>query len=310
VSEREERAGKETEGGTALTRGQALGALAAGGAVGGAAALAVGLGVRVPERPRLATRLPVRHRRGALPVEDVASDGWRKAPPILVALQPQRLVTPTLEQGDIDRLTVRALHNGRELAFLLEWNDAHPDDTEGIGSFADSVAVQIPSAESPTPPSIMMGGAGQPVHVLQWRASWQRDLAGRVGVDETHPNVIRDVGPEELLGAEAARPYAAARAVGNPLAAAERTTSVEELVAEGFGSLTPLEAQRARGSGAHADGRWRVAIGLPLDRGDTGAALAPGSAWPAAFAVWLGGRGNRGGRKHFSDWVLCELEAP
>jgi len=40
-----------------------------------------------------------------------------------------------------------------------------------------------------------------------------------------------------------------------------------------------------------------------------GEAIAPSSVWPVAFAVWLGSRGNRGARKHFADWVSCEVEA-
>jgi hypothetical protein len=297
----------ETGTGGSLSRGQALGAIAAGSLLGGAGALAVGLGIKAPERARAGAALRVPYRRGRIP-EDVRADAWVDAPPILVALQPQQAVPPVLAQGDIDELKVRALHNGKELAFRLEWRDARLDETERIGRFRDAVAVQLPAADPATPPSVMMGSAGKPVHVLQWRASWQRDLGDRFGVEDAYPNIIRDVSPDDLLGAEAAAPYTAARAAGNLLAAAERTTSVEELVAEGFGTLTPLARQRAWGAGAHDDGRWRVTIALPLARDEGGSAIEPGSTWPAAFAVWLGGRGNRGGRKHFSNWIQCTLE--
>jgi hypothetical protein len=59
----------------------------------------------------------------------------------------------------------------------------------------------------------------------------------------------------------------------------------------------------------HAAGRWSVALGLPLVRGVSGAALEPGSVWPVSFAVWLGERKNRGSRKQYADWVELELEA-
>jgi hypothetical protein len=39
-----------------------------------------------------------------------------------------------------------------------------------------------------------------------------------------------------------------------------------------------------------------------------GDALAPGTTWPVAFAVWLGSQENRGGRKHFADWQTLVVE--
>jgi hypothetical protein len=155
-----------------------------------------------------------------------------------------------------------------------------------------------------------MGSAGGPVHILQWRASWQRDLVRRTGAKDVYPRLIRDLTPEELLGEEAGASWAAARAVGNPLASLERTSSVEELVAEGFGTLTPLATQRGSGAGVHEDGRWKVALALPLERGEAGDRLDPGSVWPVAFAVWRGHEENRGSRKHYADWVSLELELP
>jgi hypothetical protein len=264
-----------------------------------------------PPAPRLATASKAVYREGAIPLDDPEHPKWRLTQGILAALQPQQIAAPILHEAALDSLEVRALHNGSELAFLLEWDDPDRDDLNGIGRFHDAVAVQLPAVQAESPPPVTMGAAGNPVHILQWRASWQRDVErGRTGPQVLYPRLVLDISPDQLLGPEAAAPYAPGRAVGNPLSAAKRSSPVEEIVAEGFGSATTLAEQRARGTGVYDEGRWAVSISLPLERGTAGATIAPGSVWPAAFAVWLGSRGNRGARKHFADWISFEVEKP
>ena len=52
---------------------------------------------------------------------------------------------------------------------------------------------------------------------------------------------------------------------------------------------------------------WTVALGFPAKREGIGAPLEPGSTWSVAFAVWLGQQANRGGRKHYANWVKLTL---
>lgn len=284
-------------------------------AAGAVAAAGTGIGMGVvlatkkPSPPRLATRMTARYRSGALPVGDPASGDWHAAKAIGVTVQPQQIVAPILHEGSLERIDVRALHNGSELGFLIEWDDPDADDLDGIHRFHDAVAVQLPAKAGSTPPSVTMGGPGQPVHILQWRASWQRDIAGgRTGPQTLYPRLVRDLTPDELLGPKVGAQYSVGRFVGNPLATDERSP-VEEIVAEGFGSATHLREQRARGTGVFDEGRWRVAVALPMKRPEAGAPLAPGSSWPVAFAVWLGSKDNRGARKHWANWVRVDLEA-
>ncbi len=103
--------------------------------------------------------------------------------------------------------------------------------------------------------------------------------------------------PDDVLPPETAQLYWVGREAGNPLSLSTRTTPVEEVVAEGFGSTTHATTEGTLGRGLHDGSSWRVALGYPaLD----GAAAPPGA---AAFAVWLGSQDNRGGRKHYADWV-------
>lgn len=261
------------------------------------------------KRPEAKVADRIRARRvDRVPADDPASEAWYEAAPIVVPVGPQQAVPPHLGEASIAELVVESLHDDDELALRLGWDDPEQDDLSGIGRFGDSVAVQLPIAAGAAPP-ITMGGPGAPVHVVQWRAVWQRDLVGRTGVETLFPGLARDEIPEDVLPEETAVLWYPGRAAGNAISAQERTSSIQELVAEGFGTLTPLPEQRARGAAAWADGRWTVTLGIPLDRGAAGAPLAAGTSWPIAFAVWAGSRGNRGGRKHFADWKTLEVRA-
>ncbi len=295
-----------SEGG--ITRKQAVLIGGAGLVAGSAAVAGVALKLRPGKPAVVSSELTARFRDGELPGDDPGSDGWRHADPIIVPLQPQQIAQPFLQEGTIRELVARALHNGKELGLLLEWDDADRDDLDGIGVFHDGVAVQLPARAGTTPP-ITMGGPGAPVHVLQWRATWQRDLAGKTGVDQIYPRVVHDIMPDDILSAADALPYWPGRAVGNPVSNTARKTAVEEIVAEGFGTVTHVAKQSARGGAIHEGGRWKVAMAMALERPEAGDPLRPDTQWPIAFAVWEGADGNRGGRKHIAGWLTLGLEA-
>jgi hypothetical protein len=245
---------------------------------------------------------------GGVPADDPSAGAWQQATAIKVELLPQQITTPMLARAAVDELVVRAIHDGSGLGFLLEWEDRKPDDSPGIKVFQDAAAVQLPVKAADTPPPITMGAPGSPVHILQWRAIWQRDLGGRVGIADIHPGNATELYPDDLLDPGTSALWSPGRAVGNAQSVAH-DGAIEEIVAQGFGSATTLRSGRARGRGIWADDRWRVAIALPLNRGETGDTIEPASVWPVAFAVWSGSDGNRGGRKQYANWVAVGLEA-
>ncbi|MCS7007641.1 MAG: ethylbenzene dehydrogenase-related protein [Thermoleophilia bacterium] len=287
--------------------GAAVGGLVVGG--GAVAGIAVAVEEREGEEAVEGEPIVARYVEGELPAEDPRSPTWREARRARVPLAPQQLVQPYLERGGVSELDVRALASGSEVALLLEWEDEAVDDLDGIRRYHDAVAVQLPTRAGRTPP-LTMGAPEAPVHILQWRATWQRDLdsGGKTGVDQIYPEVVHDVMPDDVLPPETAQLYWVAREAGNPLSKAVRSTPVEEVAAAGFGTVTHLPNQLARGRGVHADGRWHVALAVPSARAGVGEALAPGTTWPIAFAVWLGSEENRGGRKHVSTWHTLAIE--
>jgi hypothetical protein len=282
--------------------------------VGGASAAAVGgLAVWGGLRLRTSTDGLVAAAVDALPVTDPDDDAWNAARPVRVPLEPQRMVVPFLADVTLDEVTVRAVSDGRDLGLRLEWDDDEVDEHDSIATFRDAAAVMLPAQpDGEEPPPIFMGWEDIPVYIAQWRASWQADLdRGYQDVGDLFPNWYSDVHHEhetlvELgLDPETASVFAPARDVGNPLSQRERSSPVEELTAEGYGTLTHAAEQRARGRGVHRDGRWHVAIEVPA--GGPAPELAPGTVLPIAFAVWHGGNGQVGGRKHHSQWLDLTL---
>lgn len=306
-----------------MTRSEVVvgGAAAAVGFGAGAVGVAAVVAALKPEQGAVLSQEIVAHYTSdELPIGDPSARAWRDAQRVIVPLAPQQVAPPVLEEPSVSEIVVTALVNDTEVGVRIEWPDAEVDDLDGVHRYHDAVAVQLPAQAGATPPPITMGGPGAPVHILQWRATWQRDLEGKTGVDQIYPRVVHDLMPDDIipgtdpprrfLPKEVADYYWVGRKVGNPLSQFERTTPIEQIVAEGFGTTTHLPDTSARGLGVHEDERWTVTIGVPSARSGVGAPLKPGSAWPIAFALWMGSAQNRGSRKHYAGWLTLTLEGP
>lgn len=89
--------------------------------------------------------------------------------------------------GTVESVTIAALHNGRELAFRLEWADPTENrDLTDTTSFPDAAAVLLPS----TPDSVVMtmGAPTAPVNAWYWRADADKSrniIAEGIGTSRT-----------------------------------------------------------------------------------------------------------------------------
>lgn len=244
---------------------------------------------------------------GALPRDNPTSELWELAPEFQGTLAPQNISPPILQTPGVNRVRVRALHDGNWIAFRLEWEDSTKDDTVGLDHFSDAAAVQLPTARG-APPSPMMGHPSGPVRILYWKAAWQTEDPMAV----LHPNRP----PATPYPYEAAQDqqraalepqYAPARYVRNPNLVRPANGPVFVGEAEGFGSLSPGRSEAA-GRGVHRNGRWFTVVAMPM--GDHGTSpLAVGQDSSVAFAVWEGHAQNAGGRKMRSEsWVRLAVE--
>jgi hypothetical protein len=241
---------------------------------------------------------------GSGPINDPAGRHWRAAAAVSVAMLPQTVTLPHNDRPAVRQLTVRALHNGGWVAFLIEWKDPTPSDVVILDNFGDQVAVQLPIDVKGAAPSPMMGNPGGRVNIMQWRAAFQRDIdRGAPTIRDLYPNAWTDLYPDEVLGATDARPYSGALGLENPISRG-RASPVLDQMAEGWGSMTVKPDQHASGGGVWKDGVWKVVITRPMVSDDANAPrLTLGDRTVVAFAVWEGGQREVGARKAWSAWV-------
>ena len=128
----------------------------------------------------------------AIPVQP-ADAAWRQAPEFVAPLILQDLVEPRLMKASTTQLRVRALTDGRQLAFRLEWTDDTNDDVNMPHTFSDACAVQLPAVIEPTLPAPQMGEPGRPVEITYWNANWQATVNGRGdSLRDIYPNAAVD----------------------------------------------------------------------------------------------------------------------
>jgi DMSO reductase family type II enzyme heme b subunit len=96
--------------------------------------------------------------------------------------------------------------------------------------------------------------------------------------------------------------YAQGKAAGNPQSY-QKTSAVDEIIAEGFGSSSVIQNKNSIGHGDWQKGEWSVVIARPLKLED-GSILEEGKENSMAFAVWQGGKDEVGSRKSLTmSWV-------
>jgi mono/diheme cytochrome c family protein len=242
---------------------------------------------------------------------------WRLATPVNLHLMPL-----WWRRDRPEEITVRAVHDGTQVALLLVWADASHDHTAmRPQDFRDAVAVQLsPTAD---PPFFAMGGPGQAVNIWMWKSERQADLEPAFqDLEKVYPNLGIDSYPN-FKAAPVEQPtrhaltlgsdplfvtgWGAGNIVSDPL----RPSPAEDLVAQGFGTL------RARGRGEQAvdargvytTGTYRVMLRRDLrGRGEGAVTLRPGATVPVGFAVWNGRAGDRDGKKSVTIWQELVLE--
>lgn len=231
---------------------------------------------------------------------------WQSAPEYVAKLLLQDLVEPRQMETTTTEVRVRAAADSTRLAFRLEWSDPSASDTPGPARFCDACAVQLPGRIEPTLPAPQMGEPGRPVEITYWNAAWQATVDGRGdSIRDLYPHAVVDHYPFQAPPLEQGSPvqeamalrYSPARAVGNP-GAGPHLKAVQDLVAEGPGTLSPAPLSSSTGRGVRTADGWAVVLVRPLPQG-----LSPDLGTQVAFAVWEGGHEEVGARKMRTAWV-------
>lgn len=235
---------------------------------------------------------------------------WAQIPVHHAKLLLQDMVEPRLMQASTGIVDVQSVTDGQKIIFRLEWNDPTLDDVPGPGRFGDAVAVQLPAAPTPDIPAPQMGENGKPVEITYWSAIFQAMVNGRKDdIQAIYP--YANVGHYPFEAAplkqgsatqqEMAKRYAPARSLENPMSG-PRPVPVQDLIAEGPGTLRAADKNLSNGSGKHSQAGWTVVIVRPFP---TGAQL--GGRTQVAFAVWEGSHQEVGAKKMRTAWIPLSL---
>lgn len=249
--------------------------------------------------------------RASLP-SDPTDAAWNDAPIHIAPLILQDMVEPRLLKPSTTEVRVRAITDGTRVALRLDWIDPTKADLPGPARFSDACAVQFPAKVMADMPAPQMGEKGKPVEITFWRASWQAAVDGRGDtITDIYPNAAVDHYPFQAPSLETGSPpqremearYSPARSLGNRMSG-PRERPVENLLAEGPGTLVSALPTGSDGRGRRTTDGWSVLISRPLPNG-----LAPGTRTQAAFAVWQGAQQEAGSRKMRTGWIPIVVEA-
>lgn len=237
-------------------------------------------------------------------------------------------------QESVDSVSVKAVSNGKDIAFLLEWEDLSPQARfTRHQDFTDGAAVQFP-VDSKGKPLFTMGaldkaGEENTVNIWFWRADRQLDIDKKKynDIENTYAGMVADdyqlskaLYPKDkdkpavrTIGAVAEQDptYITGWGAGNFASVPERKSPVENLNSEGFSTLTPrgIDEQNVNGKGVWDNGKWKVVITRSLNSENKfDAKFTPGQQIPIAFAVWDGAQGDRNGQKSVTPWYNLKIE--
>ncbi len=243
---------------------------------------------------------------------------WQKGEPVFVALAPL-----WWRDNRIDGVEVQALHNGKEIAFYLKWNDATRDkDIVAVQSFSDAAALEF--SEQKNPPFFGMGSGEAPVHLWHWKAAWEQVGNEREDVDTEYPHAAVDWYESQSTyphgsAFEAAESktrfhdpeFTTGWGAGNPVSNPLNMESAEEATAKGLGSYTTQlpKREKVKAKGVWEKGVWHLVFIRSLKSSEReGLDFRPGSAMRIAFALWDGFHKDRNGQKMVSIWNELILE--
>jgi Ethylbenzene dehydrogenase len=215
---------------------------------------------------------------------------WRTIPTMMLPLSGQVITRPAWPEPSARALAIRSVHNGTDIAFLMEWQDNTKNDRLSPGTFRDGAAIGLPLGDAPA--FFCMGQLDHYINIWHWKADWQSDIDRRAA----------RAGERKGEGGEVRRFEVIPR----------RASSVEDLVGGGFSTLTTKVSQgRVQGKAIWKDGVWRVVMRRPLASTDpeNEARLEPGRLQAVAFAVWNGENKERNGQKAVAPWFQLSIDS-
>jgi len=209
-------------------------------------------------------------------------------------------------KGAVETINFASINNGKQLAIRLRWEDPTKNDFNPARHdfFKDGVAVQLALGDvtlhthGHNEPFFGMGNRGKTVNIWHWKAGREKAI-----VAEDDREYAGGVDMDALI-------YGGMR--NNPVAGLTiiKKSEVEELNAEGVGTITPQpeEKQNVTGHGEWENGVWTVIFIRDMKKtGEWDVNLIRKDAALTAFAIWDGEKEDRNGRKVISVWQRLNI---
>ncbi|MBI3354975.1 MAG: hypothetical protein HY034_08845 [Nitrospirae bacterium] len=230
---------------------------------------------------------------------------WDKVVGITIPLSSQIIANPrafALPKGksSVRQVAVKSINNGKEIAFLLEWEDSSENAAlDNTAAYRDAAAIEFPvkKAGEKETPYFGMGHGDKMVNIWQWKADLEGGKERAVPLGASYPGEGLKYSVDWYEG----RIYNLPKKV--------RKGPVEDLNAEGFGTLTLQDSQDVMGKGLWSGGKWRVVFFRAITTKDKeDAVFKRGTTMPIAFAIWDGGNLEKDGQKSISTWHELKVE--
>ena len=254
---------------------------------------------------------------------------------VIIDMDPQMITNPMWPNPSAKYVFAKAATNGKEIAVHLEWNDPTRNDIMVQSQqYKDQAAIMFPVKSGGDEPPFTMGGDGERVNIWQWKATWDKEGAGKN--DQSAMGDMEDQYKYMAMGSGSYYMYEPGGklsgtgntgditkrstnidfgmgknegvfnpgiATGNILSdAGMRKSSVEDLNAEGFSTLTTQASQDVGGEGNWRNNRWAVVFKRSLTTGDSNDAQLSGGKASMAIAIWNGQNKERNGQKAVTQW--------
>lgn len=251
-----------------------------------------------PQKPIVKKTLKVNKVAGEIPM-DPSDPVWKTVESYFFPLGGQILDKEKLYYPTVDNISVKAIHNGDEIAINLYWDDP---------SFDPVLAVLTKVKESPPPPL--------PEH-LRTNNEFS-DEPKAVKQTQPEPQAFPDAVAVQFpvrLDANGQKPYFLNGDSEHPVSLWKWESShnkTSEMNATGLDQwrLQPDGNQGVRSESVYRYGRYFLTMKRKLTTADkkSDIQLLPGSKIPIAFNVWDGSQGEEGTKKAISSWFEMVLE--
>jgi hypothetical protein len=224
-------------------------------------------------------------------------DAWAAIPESTYDLQAQ-MIAPPVGGGSVAKVSVRATHDGEEVAIRLGWADPSADRGVGVNTFRDAAAIGFPVGRPDPAPSPFMGDPEHPVVIWQWAADFDANAEGKSRFGERYPHSEGVwIFPQDMSVRRQVRGW-------------RGKDPVIEYIARGFGTLTPRIEASVEGISDYRDGRWSVVLRRKLvTPNETDAVFVAGETTPFILAVWDGEHEEVNGRKAVTyAWIAARFD--